>query len=69
VQLAPFGRQTLRVLLADHRRVGARQVAYRTTWTIDGAPVADERTRHACVLSRTLPATAFVTPATLPSCP
>jgi hypothetical protein len=69
VSLPPFGRPLMRVVLDDQRRVGGYRLAYRATWTADGAPLADERTLAACALDHELPATAFVVPATLPTCP
>jgi hypothetical protein len=69
IELPPFGRGTLRVVQSDHRRIGAYRIPHRATWTLDGAPLADEHTRRACALSRALPASSFATPATLPRCP
>lgn len=68
VALAPFGRPVLRVVLADYRRVDGHQVPHRASWTLDGAPLAEERTRAVCVVSPSLTAAAFRTPATLPEC-
>jgi hypothetical protein len=69
VSLPPFGRPVVRVVLGDERRVGGYRVAYRASWTADGAPLAEERTLAACPLARDLSAAAFLAPATLPTCP
>ena len=69
VLLPPFERHAVRALLDDHRRVGGYTLAYHTRWMADGQPLADERTLAACPLARQLPATAFASPARLPTCP
>jgi hypothetical protein len=69
VALPPFGRPVVRVVLGDQRRVGPYRLAYRATWTADGAPLADETTLAACPLARDPSAAAFGAPARLPVCP
>jgi hypothetical protein len=69
VTLPPFGRPVLRATLADYRTVDGTPLPQRTSWTLDGAPLADERTRAACLVSPGVPAAAFRAPATLPACP
>ena len=68
VVLEPVGRGRVVATYDDFRRVGGRLFPYRTTWTLNGTLVAEDRTLRLCPDPAGLDTSAFATPARLPEC-
>lgn len=68
VALPPLGAGVLGARFADFRRVGGFRLPFRAAWTLDGAPLADERALAVCPDPVGLGPAAFASPHTLPSC-
>ncbi len=69
VDLPPLGRGELVVRFSDFRRVGGRVLPHHAAYTLDGIPLAEERTLAACPNDPALVPSAFVVPDRLPACP
>jgi hypothetical protein len=68
IDLSPVGRGQLVAVYDDFAGIGGRRLARHIHYELDGAVVADERVERACVLADDPPASAFASPASLPSC-
>jgi hypothetical protein len=69
VVLDPVGRGRVTAAFTAFARVGRWSLPHRTAWSLDGRPLADERTLRVCPEPPTLDAAAFAEPARLPERP
>ncbi len=68
IDLSPLASGRLRADYDEVRPVQGRLLAHHIRYEIDGHPLADERVRRACVFEPGIPASAFASPSTLPTC-
>jgi len=69
VRLPPFGDGRVTARFADFRRVNGLLLPYRTSWSFEGQPLADERAVAVCPNDSELREDAFRDPDRIPTCP
>jgi hypothetical protein len=68
IDLSPLAGGRLVAVYDDYRTVDHRRIAHHVTYTLDDAPLADERVVTACILTTPPDASAFATPSHIPNC-